>query len=149
MNLFIKQIEDACEYAAAGNAAFTNAQVLNTAFLLMLKSQACKDECKTWKVRLEAERNWINFKAHFRQAYRERNDLKRLEAQGTASQLMNYTQEEITNETLEILNTLANVTIEGGTNIANLTIETANLTMENTNIKNRLKTAKDLLKGME
>ena len=66
-------MENTCEYATAGNVPFSDTQFLNIAFLLILKYEAYKDECKIWKARLVVEQNWFNFKAQFRQAYRERN----------------------------------------------------------------------------
>ena len=48
IEVFFNQIEEAAEHAQCGNAPFTNAQVLNTAFVVMAQTKIFKDVCKEY-----------------------------------------------------------------------------------------------------
>ena len=52
------QIEDAVEYAAAGKAPSSAAQVVNTVYNLIFQSGLYQDDCKLWKRRPEGEKTW-------------------------------------------------------------------------------------------
>ena len=43
-----KQIEEAGEFAAAAGSPFSDRQILDAAYLLLLKTNAYNDDCKAW-----------------------------------------------------------------------------------------------------
>ena len=49
IEIFLDQIEDAIEFASAGNATFTLVQVVNTAFNVISSIGMFQDDCKLWK----------------------------------------------------------------------------------------------------
>ena len=71
IEVFFNQIEEAVEYAQNGRAPYTNAQVLNTAFVVMAQAKIFKDACKEWRKKPNNEKSWSNFKNHFFVAYAE------------------------------------------------------------------------------
>ena len=53
--VLIDQIEDAIDYAAAGNMPYTPTQIVNTAYNLLFDTGVFADECKEWRKRPAAE----------------------------------------------------------------------------------------------
>ena len=49
IEVFFNQIEESVECAQNGNAPFTNAQVINTAFAVMAQAKIFKEACKEWR----------------------------------------------------------------------------------------------------
>lgn len=61
----IVQIEDACDFAEAGNAPFSEPQKLNAAYNLVFNTGLYFDACKDWNELAAANRTWDQFKTHF------------------------------------------------------------------------------------
>ena len=160
IDVLFKQIESSVEFATNGQSPFTARQIVNTAFLLIFATGAYEDECKIWKRRAPATQTWANFKVDFMAAYKNRRELKKLQAQDSATQLfganvMNAktTEDETVtsptdtstitdfySETTEKINAIANATIESGTHVANLARENDSL-REQLNAMNRILTS--------
>ena len=126
-----KQIEDAGAFAAAAGAPFSDRQIIDNAYLLILSTQVYKDECKEWIRKPINEQTWANFKLDFNQAYRERQTIQKLEKQGNAQAHFGANATTIDNEQAppphETLSSLTNATLETGSNVLNLAHENAAL----------------------
>ena len=46
--VLIDQIEDAIDYAAAGNTPYSKEQITNMAYNIVYRTGIFRDECKTW-----------------------------------------------------------------------------------------------------
>ena len=68
--VFVKQIEDAVEYAEAGGEPFTNEQVVSKAYNLLIKSGVYALGCREWESKSTPEKTWNNLKKHFSKEYR-------------------------------------------------------------------------------
>ena len=63
-NLY-SQVEEAIEFAAAGNAPFTNNQIVTNVYLLIFQTGQFERVCKDWDVLPIANKTRANFKIHF------------------------------------------------------------------------------------
>lgn len=124
IDTLFKQVEDAGDFAAVAGAPFSDRQILDSAYLLMLGTQAYIDECKDWIRRLIVDQIWANFQTTFAAAYRERKTIEKLECQGNAQ---THFGANTTSTKTETLSTLTNATIETGSNVLNLAHENASL----------------------
>ena len=122
-----KQVEDASDFATAAGAPFTDRQIIDAAYLLILGTHVYKDECKEWLRRPLTEQTWTNFKADFSRAYRERKTLQKLEKQGSAGTHFGANTTETAPTETETLSSLTNATIETGSNVLNLAHQNAAL----------------------
>lgn len=68
--MLIDQIDEAQEFADAGNQAFSAAQILNCAYTLVFNTGLFFDDCKAWNNKQDADKTWTNFKKHFAEAHR-------------------------------------------------------------------------------
>ena len=59
------QVENALNYAAAGNTPYSPAQVVATAFQILFATSMFLENCKTRKRKPDADKNWANFKTYF------------------------------------------------------------------------------------
>ena len=127
-----KQIEDAGAFAAAAGAPFSDRQIIDNAYLLVLGTHEYKDECKEWIRRPLPAQTWANFKTAFNQAYRERQTIKKLEQQGNAQAHFGANATANDNEQSpphhETLSSLTNATLETRSNVLNLAHENTALT---------------------
>ena len=69
----IDQIEEAVEYADAGNQAYTNDQILNAAYTIVFNTGMFFEDCKAWRQLPVAGKTWDNFKAHFNEAHQQQH----------------------------------------------------------------------------
>ena len=60
-NLF-EQIEEAVEYADAGNATYNDTQMLARAYLLVRNTGMYNDTCREWRKAAAVQQTWKNFK---------------------------------------------------------------------------------------
>ena len=56
------QIEDCVEFADAARNPYSQAQILNTAFLLVQKTGVFTKECRKWRKKPINQKTWDNFK---------------------------------------------------------------------------------------
>ena len=117
-----EQIEDAIEYAAAGNAPYSTPQVLNIAYDIIYKTGMFRDECKEWRRTAMHLKTWPAFKTLVGTAHR---DLRRSQTTGSYGySTANMVQNDKAHELLE---QIAAATLEDRNTVENL--ETANATM--------------------
>ena len=131
-NLF-QQIEDAVEYADAANAPFSDAQIVNVAYLHMLRTGVYKDACREWNRRPANDKTWQNFKTDFTTAYIELLHFRNAEQEAG---LINNAEEipptaeavdAYHRETTDAINALAAATAADRNCVANLTQANATL----------------------
>ena len=125
---FFDQIEDAMEYAAAGNAPFSPDQVVNTAFHVIFTTGMFHDDCKLWKRRPALERTWANFKIAFSMAHQELLESTQT-AQSSGFQV-NHMADGVQQETITAISHLANATMADRESMATLTATVGRLTVE-------------------
>ena len=131
IEVFFNQIEEAVEYAQNGNAPFTNAQVINTAFVVMAQAKIFKEACKEWRRKPNNEKTWPNFKNHFFAAYVEwKDDNKYTTNEYTDANIANYAR-----DTAEALQTMLQV---NNTNVEEQAQQMANLTIQNQDLRTQL-----------
>ena len=64
IKILFDQVENALNYAAAGNTLYSPAQVVATAFHLLFATGMFLDDCKNWKRKNDADKTWANFKTY-------------------------------------------------------------------------------------
>jgi hypothetical protein len=127
IEVMYQQIEDAIEFAAAGQTPYSPEQVLSIAYQLVFRTGIFADDCKIWKRKATAYKTWPQFKLDFAMAYQDYNE--GLETSPRASGF----QAEIRNkqhETIEAIANLATATAEDRKTVANLTETNATLTKD-------------------
>lgn len=72
------QVDDSIDYADAGNSAFTDIQILTTAYLLVFQTGQFEKACDEWDDKPAADKTWLTFKTHFRAAYLKNINKQRL-----------------------------------------------------------------------
>ena len=120
IELFFDQIEDSVDFAAAGNCPYTPTQVTAIAYQLVFKTGLFHDECKLWKRRIAADKNWAAFKTVFSLAHQELR-----ESQLTSSNTGFHSANAATDLQLETAEAIANLAT-----VAALTATISKLTAE-------------------
>ncbi len=71
IDLVFNEVEEFAEYAEMGHQALTQEQTIAKAYVILNKTRRFKQPITDWNRRLTADRTWLNFKIHFRQAHQE------------------------------------------------------------------------------
>ena len=61
--VLIDQIEDAIDYAAAGNTSYSKEQIMNMAYNIVYHTGLFSEECKTCRKKDAPNKTWTTFKA--------------------------------------------------------------------------------------
>ena len=117
---FITQIEDATEYAAAGNTPYTDTQVIANAYTIVFNTGIFPDACREWRRRPQAEKTWVNLKIHFAEAHNDYR-LTQTTIQGSGYHNANNAMEDFVSETADAFANLATATASDRTMLAELT----------------------------
>jgi hypothetical protein len=128
IEVLYKQIEDAIEFADAGQTPYSPEQVLNIAYQLVVRTGIFTDDCKIWKRQPAIYKTWPQFKIDFALAYQEYN-----EALDIAPSAAGFHAQEVSDqneETIAAIANLATATAEDRKSVANLTSTNATLTKE-------------------
>ncbi len=128
IKLFFDQIEDAVDFAAAGDSPYTPVQVTTIAYQLVFKTAMFPDECKLWKRRTTATKNWSDFKTLFALAHQELREAQ-LTTSATGFQSANAAI-DLQNDTVDAIANLATATAADRTSVAALTATVSKLTLE-------------------
>ena len=72
---YFDQIEDAVEFAEAGESPFIMVQITTKAFIQMFTTGLFKDECKAWNFLPPIAPDWATFKLIFTAAARELREM--------------------------------------------------------------------------
>jgi hypothetical protein len=128
IEVLYKQIEDAIDFAAAGQTPYSPAQVLNVAYQLVFRTGIFADDCKFWKRQPTAYKTWLQFKLDFAVAYQEYNEALVItpRASGFSAEALSEHQDN----TIDAIANLATATAEDRRAVANLTDTNATLTKE-------------------
>ena len=73
IDIYFQRIDDSVQYAADGKVAFTNEQILQTAYHAISTSGYYTEACKEWRKKPAATKTWVLFKNFFTEEY---HDLK-------------------------------------------------------------------------
>jgi hypothetical protein len=73
--ILVQKLEEAQDFAAAGNQAHTAQQIVSNAYSLIHNTGMFIDACREWRRRPKDEKTWTNFKTHFAQAHTELGEL--------------------------------------------------------------------------
>jgi hypothetical protein len=128
IEVFYKQIEDAMEFAAAGQTPYSPEQILSIAYQGIFRTGIFADDCKLWKRKPAVYKTWEQFKIDFRVAYKEYN-----EARGIAPSAAGFHAEDSASHhdnTIDAIANLATATAADRTAVANLTDTNASLTKQ-------------------
>ena len=128
------QIESAMEFADSAGSAYTDTQIVTTAYLLIFRTGLYKDACKEWNRRPLAEKTWQNFKTDFTEAHRELLHFQHANQQAGFHPPGQANNVEIVNayhqETTEAIHALAQATHSDRQAVANLTQSNATLSTQ-------------------
>jgi hypothetical protein len=129
LEVLISQIEDAVAYAVAGNQAYTDAQVVNLAYTLIMATGHFEVACREWRLLPAAGKTWANWKVHFAAAY---NDLREtaITTKAAGFHSGHLATQDYIYETTEALANLATATAADREAVANLAISNATLTQQ-------------------
>ena len=143
---YFDQIEDAVEFAEAGNSPFTTSQITTKAFIQMFATGLYKDECKAWNCLVPVSRTWTTFKLIFTAAARELREMQSMS--GNTGYVNNVTQ-DLLDQTALALNTLATAASEDRQAVANVATvhETVSTTL--TTILNKLTALQSKVNSLE
>jgi hypothetical protein len=126
IEVFYKQIEDAMEFAAAGQTPYSNEQILSTAYQGIFRTGIFADDCKIWKRQPAAYKTWEQFKIDFRVAYSEYSEALDIAPQAAGFHAEDHDNQH--NSTIDAIANLATATAADRTAVANLTATNASLT---------------------
>jgi hypothetical protein len=140
------QVENAVDFAAAGNTPYSPEQVVATAYQLIFATGLFLDDCKVWKRQLAAYKTWANFKPDFTLSHREFWESKTTTAgagyqsanaaQGIAAGKAIYQQ-----DTVNAIANLATATAHDRSTVATLTSTNRDLSNELTTVNRKLVSA--------
>ena len=129
----IDQVEDALEYAAAGENPCTPRQIVKIACALVFNTGVYHDDCKIWRQKPEAEQTWEAFKVFFAKAnqdlraYRQTSRTAGYQANNT---MVERQDSENDVQALEAIANLATESAEDKQTIGTLTATNASLVAE-------------------
>ena len=104
------QIEVAVDFADAGKAPYTNAQVLARAYNIVLQTGLFTDACREWRNKPLMDKTWENFKLHFALAHRDLRQ-QQTTAQQSGFHTANQVLATIHQDTTSAIEELTNATI--------------------------------------
>jgi hypothetical protein len=133
IEVLYQQIEDAIEFAAAGQTPYSPAQVLNVAYQLVFRTGIFTDECKIWKRQPADYKTWPHFKVDFAVAYQEYNEALAITPRAAGFHAETMAANALAahqDNTIDAIANLATATAEDRRAVANLTDTNATLTKE-------------------
>jgi regulator of replication initiation timing len=136
------QYEDAIDFAAAANAAYTPAQIIAYAYNTVFQTGLFADACRDWRRLPIADKTWARFKADFAVAHQELRE-SQVTAQGAGFHSANLAhQESLHQQTFDALANLATATESDRSAVSNLTGTNSALTQQLTQTNQQLDAAR-------
>ena len=126
IEVFYKQIEDAMEFADAGQTPYSPEQILSIAYQGIFRTGIFADDCTIWKRKSAAYKTWEQFKLDFRVAYKEYNEALDIAPRAAGFHAEDYVDPH--ESTIDAIANLATATTADRTAVANLTDTNASLT---------------------
>ena len=74
IDVIFNAVEDLCEIADLSGSPYTATQQVNIGFLIVSKQRILRSDVRKWMRKPQADKTWINFVTHFRQAHQELRD---------------------------------------------------------------------------
>ena len=74
IDVIFDAVEDLCEIADIAGTAYTPEQKVNIGFLIVSKQRVLRSDVRKWMRKPAADKTWLNFMTHFRQAHQELRD---------------------------------------------------------------------------
>ena len=136
IEVLFDQIEDAVDFAAAGNTPFTNEQIVNAACNLVFDTGMFSDECKEWQKKETANKTWDEFKLRFAEAHQDLQESQATARSAGYSGSANAVTQDT--EALDALAQLANATTADRATITTLTQQVKDLQDENKKLNEKL-----------
>ena len=121
----IYHVENAVDYASAGDTPYTPAQVVGIAFQLVFQTGLFNDDCKLWRCQPADVKTWTRFKEFFATSHQEWRESQTTTA-GAVFQPGNHAYQSANhayqNETVETIANLATATASDCASVADLTV---------------------------
>ena len=143
---YFDQIEDAVEFAEAGNSPFSDTQIVTKAFIQMFSTGLYKDECRAWNQLTVPARTWPAFKSIFLAANKEIREMQSLT--GSTGLAGNVTQ-ELFEQTSDALTAIATSTATQAEEVANVVVTTTNIQQEIRTVLSQLQAMQARLTAVE
>jgi len=134
-----RQIENAIDYASAGNTPYSPAQVLAIAYQIAFQTGIFADDCREWKRLQPEDKTWPQFKIVFTRAHQEYRE-SQVTTPGAAGFLAadvphddapDYgTQDESQQQTIDAIANLATATAADRSAVAALSATVSDLTKD-------------------
>jgi hypothetical protein len=140
------QVENAVDFAAAGNTPYSPEQVVATAYQLIFATGLFLDDCKVWKRQLDNYKTWANFKRDFTLSHRDFRETKTTTAaagyqSANAAQRIDADDSIYRQDTVNAIANLATATAHDRNAVATLTSTNSSLAHELTAVNRKLVTA--------
>ena len=74
IDVIFNAVEDLCEIADLAGCPFSPRQQVNIAYLILQKQPIFRSDVRKWMRKPTADKTWLNFTAHFRQAHNKLRD---------------------------------------------------------------------------
>jgi hypothetical protein len=132
------QVEDAVDFAAAGNTPYSPVQVRATAYQLIYATGMFLDDCKVWKCQTTAYKTWEHFKRNFAVSHNEFREATVTSAGAGYQSASNVVYQH---DTVNAIANLATATAQDRQIVASLSATNSTLTLELTAVNNKLVTA--------
>jgi hypothetical protein len=71
-----KQIQDCADYSEAGGVLIGHPQQINVGYAKIFSTGYFMSACGIWNEKLQAEKTWAQFKAHFSAAHRQHKQMQ-------------------------------------------------------------------------
>ena len=114
----LNQVEDAIEFAEAGNSPFSTTQITTKAFIQFFSTGLFRDEYKAWNHLVTPSRTWAMFDLIFTEVAR---DLREIYALTYNTGYVNKVAQELMDQTTLAFITLDTATAEDMQTVANVT----------------------------
>ena len=76
------RIDECVDYTTAGGEPITGGQVVRIAYRLVAETAQLQEDCRTWRAKLEMEKTWTTFQAHFTEAQADLQEQHQTSCQG-------------------------------------------------------------------
>ena len=103
----VEQIDDAVDYAQAGQSPYSPTQIVSNAYNLVYNTGLFPDACREWRRRPAAEHTWDNFKTDFSMAHTDLRNQRQTSQQSGYNQAAHNMMELFAAETADAFANLA------------------------------------------
>jgi hypothetical protein len=130
IEMLFQQIQDARDFAVAGEHPYGAAMIVNVAYTLVFDTGLFPDACRAWQSRAIAGKTWAQFKLDFATAHREfrlTNQTTQQSGFHSANMMIEQGSEDKIQDTVNAIAQLATATASDRRKVATLTTTNAKL----------------------